>query len=88
MMLTTKRLAPFRLHQFYACGLDPEHFDILVAKGVNAPLAAYREVSSRFIRVDTPGTTASNLNHFEYRSRRRPMHPFETDFEWTFPKIT
>ena len=88
LMLTTKRMAPFSLHQFYTCGLDPEHFKILVAKGVNAPIAAYREVSSRFIRVDTPGTTASNLNHFEYRSRRRPMHPFETDFEWTFPEIT
>ena len=30
----------------------------IVAKGVNAPLAAYREVCPSFIRVDTPGSTA------------------------------
>ena len=31
----------------------------IVAKGVNAPLAAYREVCASIIRVDTPGSTAA-----------------------------
>ena len=87
-MLTTKRIVPFSLCQLYASGLAPEHFGILVVKGVNIPLAAYREVSSQFIRVDTPGTTTSNLNHFKHRPRSRSMHPFETDFEWSFPEKT
>ena len=82
IMLTSKRMAPFSLEQLRSCGLSPEDFDVLVAKGVNSPLAAYEEVCSKFIRVDTPGVTSSNLNHFSYLHRRRPMHPFETNFEW------
>ncbi|MEC7347574.1 MAG: MlrC C-terminal domain-containing protein, partial [SAR324 cluster bacterium] len=65
-----------------SCGLDPETFQVLIAKGVNSPLAAYQEVCSSFIRVDTPGVTASNLNHFDYQHRREPMFPFERDFDW------
>ena len=82
VMLTSKRMAPFSLEQLRSCGLDPEEFRVLVAKGVNSPLAAYEEVCSRFIRVDTPGVTASNLNHFDYKNRRKPMYPFEKDVEW------
>ena len=81
-MLTSKRMAPFSLEQLRSCGLDPETFQVLIAKGVNSPLAAYEEVYSRFIRVDTPGVTASNLNHFDYQHRRKPMFPFERDLEW------
>ena len=82
VMLTSKRMAPFSLEQLRSCELDPEGFHILVAKGVNSPLAAYEEVCSRFIRVDTPGVTASNLNHFDYQHRRKPMYPFEKNVKW------
>tara|TARA_B100000809_G_scaffold176494_1_gene173897 strand:- start:299 stop:1777 length:1479 start_codon:yes stop_codon:yes gene_type:complete len=82
VMLTTKRMAPFSLEQLYSCDLDTEDFDVLVAKGVNSPIAAYQEVCSRFIRVDTPGVTSANLDHFDYQFRRRPMYPFEKDFDW------
>ena len=82
VMLTSKRMAPFSLEQLRSFGLDPETFQVLVAKGVNSPLAAYEEVCSNFIRVDTPGVTGSNLNYFDYQHRRKPMFPFERDFEW------
>ena len=84
VMLTTKRMAPFSLEQLYSCDLDPEDFDVLVAKGVNSPLAAYQEVCSLFIRVDTPGVTSANLDYFDYQFRRRPMYPFEKDFDWCY----
>ena len=84
VMLTTKRMAPFSLEQLYSCGLNPEDFDVLVAKGVNSPLAAYQEVCSHFIRVDTPGVTSANLDYFDYQFRRRPMYPFEKDFDWCY----
>ena len=84
IMLTSKRMAPYSLSQLYSCTLDPNDFEVLVAKGVNSPLAAYKEVCSRFIRVDTPGVTSSNLNNFEYLARRTPMYPFEKDFDWNY----
>ena len=77
VMLTTRRMAPFSLNQLRSCGLTPERFRVLVAKGVHAPVAAYAPVCRHLIRVGTPGVTAADLSGFDYRHRRRPMFPFE-----------
>ena len=76
-MVTTARMAPFSLEQLRHAGLDPAAFRLLVAKGVHAPVAAYGEVCTRFVRVDTPGVTTASLDRLQYRHRRRPLHPFE-----------
>ena len=82
VMLTSKRIVPWSLGQFACCDLDPQDFEVLVAKGVNSPLAAYASLCSHFIRVNTPGVTASDLSGFDYRSRRRPMFPVEPTMLW------
>jgi microcystin degradation protein MlrC len=82
IMLTAKRVAPFSLQQIRHAGLDPASFRYLVAKGVNAPVAAYQEVCNHFIRVSTPGVTAADMTTFTYHHRRRPMFPFEPDTTW------
>jgi len=75
-------MAPFSLAQLTSCGLDPRQFRVLVAKGVVAPIAAYQSVCDHFIRVNTPGVTTADLATLPYRRRRRPLFPFETDFDW------
>jgi microcystin degradation protein MlrC len=82
VMLTSKRIVPWSLGQFACCDLDPQAFEVLVAKGVNSPLAAYASLCSHFIRVNTPGVTASDLSGFDYQFRRRPMFPFEPAASW------
>ena len=82
-MLTSKRVVPVSIHQLTDFGIDPGSFRCIVAKGVNAPLAAYREVCPSIIRVDTPGSTAAAMTGFRFRHRRRPMYPFEPDLHWT-----
>ena len=82
-MLTSKRVVPFSIHQLTDFGIDPGSFRCIVAKGVNAPLAAYREVCPSIIRVDTPGSTAAAMTRFHFRHRRRPMYPFEPDLHWS-----
>jgi microcystin degradation protein MlrC len=77
LLLTSKRMVPFSLQQLLSCGLDPKSFRVLVAKGVHAPLAAYREVCDRFIRVNTPGSTCADLHQMDYHYRRKPLFPFE-----------
>lgn len=77
VMLTTHRMVPFSLHQLSDLGVDPTAFRFLVAKGVNAPLGAYRSVCPGVVRVDTPGSTSCSLDRFTYDHRRRPMFPFE-----------
>jgi microcystin degradation protein MlrC len=82
LMLTTRRVPPFSLCQLTTFGIDPAAYHLIVAKGVNAPLAAYREVCPSFIRVNTPGCTTADLLGLRYQHRRRPMFPFEADTQW------
>jgi microcystin degradation protein MlrC len=82
VQLTSNRVAPFSLVQLTSCGLDPSSFKLLVAKGVNAPLAAYQSVCAHAIRVDTPGVTAADPRRFTFHQRRRPMFPFEDDAQY------
>lgn len=79
VMLTSRRMVPFSLQQLVSCGLDPRQFRILVAKGVHAPLAAYRDVCPSFIRVNTPGPTTAEMTQLDFESRRRPLFPFEPE---------
>ena len=79
VMLTSRRMVPFSLEQLRSCDLDPASFEILVAKGVNAPLAAYREVCPTSIRVNTPGSTCADMTKLNFHNRRRPMFPFEDE---------
>ena len=82
VLLTSRRVPPFSLTQLTSCGLDPRSFRVIVAKGVIAPQAAYREVCDRLILVNTPGVTCADITRLEYTHRRRPMFPFETEATW------
>ncbi len=75
--LTSLRTVPVSLGMMTSIGLDPAGFQVLIAKGVHAPTAAYAPVSRRLIRVDTPGATTADMRRFTYRYRRRPLYPFE-----------
>ena len=77
LMLTSRRAIPTSLGMMTSCGLNPADFQVIVAKGVNAPVAAYAPVCSRLIRVNTPGATCADMCQLEYEHRRRPLFPFE-----------
>jgi microcystin degradation protein MlrC len=82
VLLSSRRVPPFSLAQLTSCDLDPTQFRVIVAKGVIAPQAAYREVCDRMILVNTPGVTCADMTQLEYKHRRRPMFPFETETDW------
>jgi microcystin degradation protein MlrC len=83
VMLTSRRVPPFSLRQLTAFGVDPTQYHLLVAKGVNAPIGAYKEVCQNFIRVNTPGCTTADIESLPYHHRRKPMFPWERDAEWS-----
>ncbi|MBW8884344.1 MAG: M81 family metallopeptidase [Planctomycetia bacterium] len=84
IMLTSRRTPPFSLRQLTAHGILPEDFHLLVAKGVNAPVAAYKEVCKHFIRVNTPGCTTADIERLTYKHRRKQMFPWERDADFRF----
>jgi len=79
VMLTSVPTMPFSLRQLTSCGLDPNSYDVFVAKGAQAPIAAYGEVCRTIIRVNTPGASTADIGTLTYHHRRRPMFPFEPD---------
>ncbi|MCH2200349.1 MAG: M81 family metallopeptidase [Fuerstiella sp.] len=77
VLLNSRRTPPFSLVQLTSCGLDPAEYQIIVAKGVNAPVAAYAPVCPNLIRVNSPGCTTAQMTQLEFEHRRKPMFPFE-----------
>ncbi len=79
LMLNSRRTPPFSLKQLTSCDIDPSRYQLLVAKGVQAPLAAYSPVCPNAIRVNTPGPTCADMEQLAYKYRRRPLFPFEQE---------
>lgn len=77
VLIHSIRTPPFSLNQILSCGIDPAKLKMIVAKGVNAPLAAYAPVCKTFIRVNTPGVTTADMTRLPFQNRRRPLFPFE-----------
>lgn len=77
LMLTSIRIPPFSLKQLTSFNIRPGDFDVVVAKGVNAPIAAYGPVCPTIMQVDTPGVTQADMTLFTYHHRRKPLFPFE-----------
>src|SRR5690606_34345550 len=77
VMLTSLITPPFSLAQLTSFGIVPEAFDVIVAKGVIAPIAAYSPVCPSIIQVNTPGVTQADMTMFTHQNRRKPMFPFE-----------
>jgi microcystin degradation protein MlrC len=80
IMFISLRVPPFSLQQLYANGVDPLAHDVLIAKGVIAPLAAYAPVTKSSIQVNTPGVTQADATQFIHQYRRKPLFPFEKQF--------
>ena len=81
-MLATRRSSPNTIHQLLSCGIDPLDFDVLVAKGVHGPFAAYDPICPTLIRVNTEGITTADLSALPFRNRRH-MYPFEPDITYS-----
>lgn len=78
IMLMSNRGGPNASAQpIMACGLHPKDFDVIIIKGVHAPVGAYAEFCPTLIRVNTPGVTCADLDALEFHHRRRPLFPFE-----------
>lgn len=77
IMLTSKRIVPFSLMQLLHFKVNPAEFDVIVAKGVQAPIAAYGPSCPTIVRVNTSGSTAADMVQFTYKNRKQPLFPFE-----------
>lgn len=73
LLLTTERSSPNSAHQLISNGVYIERQKIIVLKGAIAPRAAYEPLTSLLIPVDSPGATAVNPAHFEFKNVREGL---------------
>ncbi len=79
LVLHSIRTGNTSIAEMYAAGVFPEEYQVVVAKGVHSPRAAYEPVAAEVVMVNTPGVATADLSRFAYRHRRRPLFPFEPD---------
>jgi microcystin degradation protein MlrC len=65
--------------QLRAVAIEPRDARVIIAKGVIAPRAGYKDLVSAFVLADTPGITAAQLAPDRFRDRPQPLWPFESD---------
>ncbi|WGQ10596.1 M81 family metallopeptidase [Pedobacter gandavensis] len=77
IVLSSIRVPPFSAEQLRIYPIVLEELDWIIAKGVNAPIAAYRDICPTYFKVHTPGECNADATQFKYHYRRKPMFPFE-----------
>jgi microcystin degradation protein MlrC len=79
LLLVSTRYLNTSRQQYYAVGVRPEDYHVIVAKGVVSPRPAYQPIAAEMLQVNTAGASSADLSTFEYHRRRRPLYPFERD---------
>ncbi len=78
IVFTSKRVPPFSSQQLQLFDIDLSKLNWIVAKGVNAPIAAYQDICPNYFKIQTPGESNADATQYHYQYRRRPMIPFES----------
>ncbi len=79
LMVTTLPVNIMDRHVFMACGLLPEHFDLVVCKSPNGFRPHYEHIARRIVAVDLPGSTSANLRSLPFARCPRPIFPLDED---------
>lgn len=69
---------------YTAHGLDPNDYDVVVAKSPNGFRTHYESIAARIVPVDVPGSTSANLKSLPYSQCPRPIFPLDDDVPGPF----
>ncbi len=81
LVVAERRSEPFDLGVFTHCGIDPRRKRYVLIKSRQHFRAGFEPIARHIVLCDGDGCTSSDLRLFTYRKRRRPLYPFEADFE-------
>lgn len=79
IVVTSRPVHLFDRSLFFANGLDPRDFDLVVVKSPHCQYHMYEEWCAKLIHVDAPGSTSANLPTLGHRICRRPIYPLDPD---------
>jgi microcystin degradation protein MlrC len=79
LVVTTRPVHLFDRSLFFAHGLDPQRFDLVVVRSPHCQRRMYSDWCARLINVDAPGSTSANLPTLGHTRCRRPIFPLDSN---------
>jgi microcystin degradation protein MlrC len=77
VVVMSRSVSLFDRAMYYANGLDPEDFDLVVVKSPHTEFHMYDQWCARNFNVDAPGATSANLKSLGHRICARPVYPLD-----------
>jgi microcystin degradation protein MlrC len=77
VLVFSKTLSLFDRAMYYANGLDPRDFDLIVVKSPHTEHHMYDAWVDNNFNIDVPGATSANLKSLGHRLCARPMFPLD-----------
>ena len=83
VVVMSRSVSLFDRAMYYANGLDPQDFDLVVVKSPYCEFHMYDQWCERDFNIDSPGATSANLPTLGHTHCARPIYPLEegTRFE-------
>ena len=79
VVVFSRTLSLFDRAMYYANGLDPEDFDLIVVKSPHTEHHMYDAWVEKNFNIDAPGATSANLKSLGHTICARPMFPLDED---------
>jgi microcystin degradation protein MlrC len=78
-VVTTRPVSLFDRSLFYAHGLNPRRFDVVVVKSPHCEPHMFADWCDLLLNVDAPGATSANLRSLGHSLAPRPIFPLDDD---------
>jgi microcystin degradation protein MlrC len=79
VVVFSKTLSLFDRAMYYANGLNPTDFDLIVVKSPHTEHHMFEAWADANFNVDVPGATSANLKSLGHTICTRPMYPLDAD---------
>jgi len=77
VVVMSRSVSLFDRAMYYANGLDPADFDLIIVKSPHTEFHMYDQWCARNFNVDAPGATSANLGSLGHRICARPIYPLD-----------
>jgi len=83
VVVFSKSISLFDRAMYYANGIDPVDYDLIVVKSPHTEYHMYDQWVTKNFNVDAPGSTSANLPYLGHTICARPMYPMEPETAFT-----
>lgn len=77
VVVMSQSVSLFDRAMYYANGLDPTDFDLIVVKSPHTEFHMYDQWCARNFNIDAPGATSANLKSLGHTICARPVYPLD-----------